>query len=66
MQMTGFTVMDAFIHDTGQNQILQTGNGSCYISQEFQIPLSSENIKHHFIYPHYPNDITEIENTALT
>lgn len=68
-QMTGETVKDAFIdalHDTGQNPILQTDNGSCYISYEFQSLLSRANIEHHFIHPHCPNENAEIERVNRT
>ena len=68
-QMTGETVKDAFIyamHGTGQNPILQTDNGSCYISYEFQNLLSRENIEHHFIHPHCPNENAEIERVNRT
>ena len=68
-QMTGETVKDAFndaMHDTGQNPILQTDNGSCYISYEFQSLLSRANIEHHFIHPHCPNENAEIERVNRT
>ena len=68
-QMTGETVKDAFIdamHETGQSPILQTDNGSCYISYEFQNLLSRENIEHHFIHPHCPNENAEIERVNRT
>ena len=68
-QMTGETVKDAFIdalQDTGQRPILQTDNGSCYISYEFQSLLSRANIEHHFIHPHCPNENAEIERVNRT
>ena len=69
MQMTGETVKDAFIdamNETGQSPILQTDNGSCYISYEFQSLLSQANIEHHFIHPHCPNENAEIERVNRT
>lgn len=68
-QMTGETVKEAFmdaLHETGQNPILQTDNGSCYISYEFQYLLSRANIEHHFIHPHCPNENAEIERVNRT
>jgi putative transposase len=69
LQMTGETVKDAFIEaiqQTGQHPILQTDNGSCYISYEFQNLLSRANIEHHFIHPHCPNENAEIERVNRT
>jgi putative transposase len=69
LQMTGETVRDAFedaLDETGEHPILQTDNGSCYISQEFKTLLSRAEIEHHYIHPHCPNENAEIERVNRT
>jgi transposase InsO family protein len=68
-QMTGVTVTYAFqdaLRLTGQHPILQTDNGSCYLSHEFKSLLSKENIEHHLIHPNCPNENAEIERVNRT
>jgi putative transposase len=68
-QMTGNTVKDSFleaIRASGQRPILQTDNGSCYISHEFKTMLSQAQIEHYYIHPHCPNENAEIERVNRT
>jgi len=68
-QMTGATVTYAFkeaLRQTGQHPILQTDNGSCYLSHEFKTLLSKEHIEHHLIHPCCPNENAEVERANRT
>lgn len=68
-QMTGATVTYAFeeaLRQTGRHPILQTDNGSCYLSHEFKSLLSKENIEHHLIHPCCPNENAEVERANRT
>lgn len=69
MQMTGESVKEAFqdaLSQTGMNPLLQTDNGSCYVSHEFRHLLSKANIEHYLIHPHCPNENAEIERVNRT
>ncbi len=47
--------------------LIQTDNGSCYISHEFKLVLSDKGVGHHRIKPHCPeeNGIVERSNRTL-
>ena len=70
MSMTGDTIREAsrealLITERTPN-IIQSDNGSGYISSEFRNYLSKSNIEHRRIHPHCPNENAEIERFHRT
>lgn len=51
----------------GVRPIIQTDNGSCYISHQFKVVLSENGVGHHLIRPHCPeeNGIVERSNRTI-
>ncbi len=70
LSMTGTTIREATneaIYCTEKKPvIIQSDNGSCYISQEYRSLMKFLEITHQFIHPHYPNENAEIERYHRT
>ena len=70
MSMTGDTIRDAtreaLLITNRIPNIIQSDNGSGYISSEFRNYLSKSDIDHHRIHPHCPNENAEIERYHRT
>ena len=51
----------------GVRPIIQTDNGSCYVSHQFKVVLSENGVGHHLIRPHCPeeNGIVERSNRTI-
>lgn len=68
--MTGNTIKEAtreaFKITKKQPNIIQSDNGSCYISSEYRNYLAKSEINHHRIHPHCPNENAEIERYHRT
>ncbi len=68
--LTGHTIEMASIEAikaTGITpEIIQSDNGSCYISSEYHRFINSQKIEHHLIHPHCPNENAEIERHHRT
>jgi transposase InsO family protein len=52
--------------DTGKKPIIQTDNGSGYISQEFKMVLNQKGVGHHRIHPHCPEENGIVERVHKT
>jgi putative transposase len=70
MSMTGDTTREAtreaLIKTDRRPDIIQSDNGSGYISSEFRNYLSKSDIEHRRIHPHCPNENAEIERYHRT
>jgi len=70
LSMTGGTIRDiteeAFQVIEIRPEIIQSDNGSCYISHEYHSFVTGLNISHLFIHPHCPNENAEIERYHRT
>jgi len=68
--MTGDTIKETSeqaLIETGKTpEIIQSDNGSCYISSEYRSFVSKNKIKHRYIHPHCPNENSEIERYHRT
>jgi len=68
--MTGDTIQemsDRALAETGKKpEIIQSDNGSCYISCEYRSFVSKNKIMHRQIHPHCPNENGEIERYHRT
>jgi putative transposase len=68
--MTGDTIREVTreaLEKTGKRPlVIQSDNGSCYISNEYRSFLSKSNIEHKRIHPHCPNENAEIERYHRT
>ncbi len=53
--------------ENGEKPLIQTDNGSGYVSHEFKLVLSDKGVGHHRIYPHCPeeNGLVERSNRTL-
>jgi transposase InsO family protein len=51
---------------SGRMPLIQTDNGSGYVSREFKIELGERGITHHRIYPHCPQQNGIVERTGRT
>lgn len=52
--------------DNGQTPVIQTDNGSGYISREFKVVLSQKGVGHHRIRPHCPEENGIVERVNRT
>jgi putative transposase len=70
MSMTGDTIREvtqqALIETARTPLVIQSDNGSGYISSEFRSYLLKSEIEHHRIHPHCPNENAEIERFHRT
>lgn len=70
LSMTGHTIGEATrraFQRTGKTpNIIQSDNGSCYISSEYRTLLSRAQVEHRRIHPHCPNENAEIERYHRT
>jgi putative transposase len=70
LSMTGDTIRDitkeAFQVTGITPAIIQSDNGSCYISHEYHNFVTGLDIDHRFIHPHCPNENAEIERYHRT
>jgi putative transposase len=70
MSMTGDTIREitrqALIETKRKPLVIQSDNGSGYISSEFRSYLSKLEIEHRRIHPHCPNENAEIERFHRT
>lgn len=70
LAMTGHTIGEATLRAferTGKTpNIIQSDNGSCYISSEYRTLLSRAQVEHRRIHPHCPNENAEIERDHRT
>jgi putative transposase len=68
--MTGDTIQEiserALAEAGKKPEIIQSDNGSCYISCEYRSFASKNKIMHRFIHPHCPNENSEIERYHRT
>ena len=68
--MTGDSIKEAtqqaFKKTNKKPKVVQSDNGSCYISQEYRSYLAKSEINHHRIHPHCPNENAEIERYHRT
>ena len=68
--MTGDSIRqatkEALLATSRQPEIIQSDNGSCYISNEYRTCFSRSTIEHRFIHPHCPNENAEIERYHRT
>jgi len=68
--MTGDTIKDAtleaFATMNKKPEIIQSDNGSCYISSEYKKCFAKSTMEHQFIHPHCPNENAEIERYHRT
>jgi len=68
--MTGSTIGEATHRAFGQTgktpNVIQSDNGSCYISSEYRTLLSRAQVEHRRIHPHCPNENAEIERYHRT
>lgn len=68
--MTGDTIKEAtceaFRVTNNKPNVIQSDNGSCYISSEYRNYLAKSEIDHHRIHPHCPNENAEIERYHRT
>jgi putative transposase len=68
--MTGDSIREAtkrVFERTGKKpEVIQSDNGSCYISSEYRGFMLKMNIRHHRIHPHCPNENAEIERYHRT
>lgn len=68
--MTGDSIEHASeraVKETGRKpKVIQSDNGSCYISSEYRSFISRSNIEHRKIHPHCPNENAEIERYHRT
>lgn len=68
--MTGDTIKEvtkeALEHTGKKPLVVQSDNGSCYISSEYRGFLSKSEIEHRKIHPHCPNENAEIERYHRT
>ncbi len=70
LSMTGDSIEQASeraIKATGKKpKIIQSDNGSCYISSEYRFFIARNEIDHHRIHAHCPNENAEIERYHRT
>ena len=70
LSMTGDSIKQASkraIIETGRKpKIIQSDNGSCYISTEYRSFITKSEIEHRRIHPHCPNENAEIERYHRT
>lgn len=70
LSMTGYTIGEAThraFEQTGKTpKIIQSDNGSCYISSEYRTLLSRAQVEHRRIHPHCPNENAEVERYHRT
>jgi transposase InsO family protein len=70
LSMTGDSIQHASqraIKETGRKpKVIQSDNGSCYISSEYRFFISKADIEHRQIHPHCPNENAEIERYHRT
>ena len=70
LSMTGDSIRHASqraIKQTGRKpQVIQSDNGSCYISSEYRSFINKSGIEHRQIHPHCPNENGEIERYHRT
>ena len=70
LTMTGDSIREAThraLQTSGKKpQIIQSDNGSCYISNEYRSFLAQTEIEHRRIHPHCPNENAEIERYHRT
>jgi transposase InsO family protein len=70
LSMTGDTIgeaTDRAFDQTGKiPNVIQSDNGSCYISSEYRTILSKAEVDHRRIHPHCPNENAEIERYHRT
>jgi len=68
--MTGDTIRNASeraVKETGRKpKVIQSDNGSCYVSSEFRSFIGRSEIEHRQIHPHCPNENAEIERYHRT
>ena len=68
--MTGDSIRqatkEAFKITNKKPKIIQSDNGSCYISREYRTCFSQSTMEHRFIHPHCPNENAEIERYHRT
>lgn len=70
LSMTGDSIKQASkraIKEAGRKpKIIQSDNGSCYISTEYRAFITKSEIEHRRIHPHCPNENAEIERFHRT
>ena len=70
LAMTGDSIKEASlraIKETGRTpKVIQSDNGSCYISSEYRSFITNSGIDHKRIHPHCPNENAEIERYHRT
>ena len=70
LMMTGDSIREASrraVTETGKRpKIIQSDNGSCYISSEYRSFIIRSHIEHKLIHPHCPNENAEIERYHRT
>jgi putative transposase len=55
------------VRETGRKpKVIQSDNGSCYISSEYRLFIDKSGIEHRRIHPHCPNENAEIERYHRT
>ncbi len=68
--MTGDTVkeatLEAFAVTNKKPEVIQSDNGSCFISSEYKRCFVNSPMEHRFIHPHCPNENAEIERYHRT
>ncbi len=70
LSMTGDSIKEASkraIKEIGRKpKVIQSDNGSCYISTEYRSFITKSEIEHRRIHPHCPNENAEIERYHRT
>lgn len=70
LSMTGDSIEQASkraVSETGvKPKVIQSDNGSCYISTEYRSFITKSEIEHRRIHPHCPNENAEIERFHRT
>lgn len=70
LSMTGYTIREATHRAFGRTgkmpNVIQSDNGSCYISSEYRTLLSRAQVEHRRIHPACPNENAEIERYHRT
>jgi len=70
LSMTGYSIKHASkraVKHTGRKpKVIQSDNGSCYISSEYRSFIDKSGIEHRTIHPHCPNENAEIERYHRT
>lgn len=70
LSMTGDSIRQASkraVKKTGRKpKVIQSDNGSCYISSEYRSFIDKSGIEHRQIHPHCPNENAEIERYHRT